>query len=261
MALYQLILAYDGTNFSGFQRQGKERTVQGVFEDALTGLGWSDPVLLFAGRTDSGVHASGQVVSFSLDWHHSSANLQKALNARLPEDVSVLKVSKAEADFHPRYDASSRMYQYTIYQLSERHPLLERFAWRVWPELKESDLNDAAVFFIGRHDFSAFGRAMKPGSSTIREVSTSRWEQTQSGWRYEIEANAFLYHMVRRLVYVQVSHALGRVDLSDIERGLNSQIKLKPGIAPAKGLVLARVSYDGIRRDWVEDGGNLEDLA
>jgi len=261
MALYQLILAYDGTNFSGFQRQGKERTVQRVFEKALTELGWNEPALLFAGRTDSGVHASGQVVSFSLDWHHSSANLLKALNARLPEDVSVLKVSKAEADFHPRYDASSRTYQYTIYQLSERHPLLERFAWRVWPELKGSDLNNAAELFSGRHDFSAFGRAMKPGSSTIREVSTSRWEKTQNGWRYEIEANAFLYHMVRRLVYVQVSHARGRLSLSEIERGLSSQIRLKPGIAPAQGLVLARVSYDESRRNRVEDNGNLEDLA
>ncbi len=261
MALYQLILAYDGTNFSGFQRQGKERTVQGVLENALAELGWNEPALLFAGRTDTGVHASGQVVSFSLDWHHSSVNLLKALNARLPQDVSVQKVSKAKADFHPRYDASSRMYQYAIYQLAERHPLLERFAWRVWPEVKERDLNDAARLFIGRHDFSAFGRAMKPGSSTIREVSTSRWNQTSYGWQYEIEANAFLYHMVRRLVYVQVSYAKGRLTLADIERGLTSQAKLKPGIAPAHGLVLTRVLYDGIRRVKAEDNGNLEDLA
>jgi tRNA pseudouridine38-40 synthase len=261
MALYQLILAYDGTNFSGFQRQGKARTVQEEFEKALTGLGWNEPAILFAGRTDAGVHASGQVVSFSLDWHHSSVNLLNALNAKLPDDVSVLKISTAEADFHPRYDASSRTYQYMIYQLAGKHPLLERFAWRVWPELNGNDLNDAAKLFIGRHDFSAFGRPMKPGSSTIRDVISSHWEPTQDGWRYEIEANAFLYHMVRRLVYVQVSYVKGGLSLSDIEAGLAAQVKLKPGIAPAHGLTLAYVSYTGIRRNKYEDVENLEDLA
>lgn len=261
MALYQLILAYDGTDFSGFQRQGTTRTVQGVFEDVLREFGWDEPAVLFAGRTDAGVHASGQVVSFSLNWQHSSATLQNALNSKLPVDVSVLKVSKAEADFHPRYDALSRSYRYTIYQLPGRQPLLERFAWRIWPEVNGSDLNDAAQLFIGRHDFSAFGRAMKPGSSTVREVMISQWNPVQDGWLYEIKANAFLYHMVRRLVYVQVSYAKGRLQLSDIEMGLTSQVKIKPGIAPARGLVLTHVDYDDRHCDRSEDDGNLEDLA
>jgi len=261
MALYQLILAYDGTDFSGFQRQGRARTVQGVFEDALKELGWNEPVILFAGRTDAGVHASGQVVSFSLNWQHSSATLQNALNSKLPGDVSVLKVSRAEADFHPRYDASSRTYRYTIYQLPGRQPLVERFAWRIWPEVSGNDLNDAARLFIGKHDFSAFGRAMKPGSSTVREVMVSHWSLVQDGWQYEIKANAFLYHMVRRLVYVQVSYAKGGLQLSDLEQGLTSQVKLKPGIAPARGLVLTQVDYDGQRSVRGEDDGNLEDLA
>lgn len=261
MALYQLILAYDGTDFCGFQRQGKTRTVQGVFEHALLELGWNESAILFAGRTDSGVHASGQVISFSLDWHHSSATLQNALNSKLPDDVSVLKVSKAEADFHPRYDASSRTYCYTIYQLPGRQPLIERFAWRIWPEMNGNLLNDAAGLFLGKHDFSAFGRAMKPGSSTVREVKRSWWHKTETGWQYEIEANAFLYHMVRRLVYVQVSFARGRLQFSDLELGLTHQVKMKPGIAPAHGLVLSHVSYDGIRYKEAEDEGNLEDLA
>lgn len=261
MALYQLILAYDGTDFSGFQRQGKTRTVQGVLEKALMELGWNDPAILFAGRTDAGVHASGQVVSFSLDWQHSSANLLNALNARLPGDVSVLNVLKAKADFHPRYDASSRIYRYTIYQMSGRHPILDRFAWRVWPELNALDLNIAARLFIGRHDFSAFGRAMKPGSSTIREVITSRWEKIPVGWQYQVEANAFLYHMVRRLVYVQVAFAKGRLTLDEIRMGVDSKVKLKPGIAPAHGLELSQVTYTGERRERVEDNENLEDLA
>lgn len=261
MALYKLILAYDGTDFSGFQRQGKTRTVQGVIEKALLELGWNEPAILFAGRTDAGVHASGQVVSFSLDWQHSSANLLNALNTRLPGDVSVVQVFQADAEFHPRYDASSRRYQYSIYHQPARQPLMERFSWRIWPELDGNALNEAAAFFIGRYDFSAFGRAMKPGSSTVRDVSISRWTKTEAGWRYDIEANAFLYHMVRRLVYVQVRYAKGHIQLSDIELGLTSQVKLKPGIAPAQGLVLSQVSYNGNRCENSEDNAIFEDLA
>lgn len=261
MALYQLILAYDGTDFSGFQRQGRTRTVQGVFEDTLREFGWTEHAVLFAGRTDAGVHACGQVVSFSLNWQHSSVTLQNALNSKLPGDVSVLKVSRAKADFHPRYDALSRTYRYTIYQLPGRQPILERFAWRIWPEVNGCDLNAAARLFIGKYDFSAFGRAMKPGSTTIREVMTSQWSQMQDGWQYEIKANAFLYHMVRRLVYVQINFAKGRLQLSDIELGLTSQMKIKPGIAPARGLVLAQVDYDSQRCVSSEDDGKLEDLA
>jgi len=196
MALYKLILAYDGTDFSGFQRQGKTRTVQLVVENVLRELGWQQSTLLFAGRTDAGVHASGQVAAISLDWQHSSANLAKALNARLPGDVSVMEVTLAEAEFHPRYDASSRKYHYHLYQLPARQPLLERYAWRIWPELDPKRLERTAGMFIGRHDFCAFGRAMKKGGSTIREVYTSQWVKTPEGWEYEVEANAFLYHMV-----------------------------------------------------------------
>ncbi len=257
MALYQLILAYDGTEFSGFQRQGKTRTVQSEFEGVLQELGWQEESILFAGRTDSGVHASGQVVAFSLEWKHSPAALCNALNARLPGDISVVKGGRAEAEFHPRYDASSRSYRYTIYHQPFMQPLLERFAWRVWPTLDLEKLNDAAKEFIGRHDFSAFGRAMKPGSSTVREVFSSKWEAHETGCRYEVRANAFLYHMVRRLVNVQVSYAKGLLSLEEIRGARDSQVLIKPGLAPAHGLVLSSVEYTGGKRgNVVED--NLE---
>lgn len=256
MALYKLILAYDGTDFSGFQRQGKTRTVQMVVETVLRELGWQQKALLFAGRTDAGVHASGQVVSFSLDWQHSSADLMSALNARLPGDISVLEISQLEADFHPRYDASSRLYHYQLYQLPARHPLLDRYAWRVWPELDANRLELAGRMFIGRHDFSAFGKAMKEGGSTVREVFTSDWVKTPDGWRYAIEANAFLYHMVRRLVSVQVQFAQGVITVDVIENGLRSGQRLKPGLAPARGLSLVNVRYEGDARNHCEDEKN-----
>lgn len=258
MALYQLILAYDGTDFSGFQRQGKARTVQGTFESVLRELGWSEGAILFAGRTDAGVHASGQVVTFTLDWQHSSANLVSALNARLPADVSVLMVEKAKAAFHPRYDASSRTYRYSIYHSAVRNPLFDRYAWRIWPELDVTCLKDITMLFPGRHDFSAFGRAMKPGNSTVREVKASRWFIEGHYLCYEIEANAFLYHMVRRLVYCQVQAARGGLSLAELEEGLEHGEKVKPGLAPSCGLTLVNVAYDGSRRGQVEKDENLE---
>jgi tRNA pseudouridine38-40 synthase len=256
MALYKFILAYDGTDFSGFQRQGKTRTVQGVLEKTLREVGWQEKAILFAGRTDAGVHASGQVATCALDWQHSSADLRQALNARLPDDVSILEVSKAEAEFHPRYDASSRKYQYRIYQADVRHPLRDRYAWRVWPELHKDRLDRVAALLTGRHDFAAFGRAMKKGGSTIREIFTSCWVVEGDTLRYEVEANAFLYHMVRRLVYIQVRYAQQGLNDQDIEVGLNHQILLKPGLAPAHGLTLTQVIYNGARNEMNEDEAN-----
>lgn len=256
MAPYKFILAYDGTDFSGFQRQGKARTVQGVLEETLRELGWSEKSILFSGRTDAGVHASGQVVTCALDWQHSSADLRQALNARLPDDVSILRVSKVEAEFHPRYDASDRKYHYIIYSSDVRHPLRERYAWRVWPELDIDHLNEAAGLFIGRHDFKAFGRAMKKGGSTIREVFTSRWIIDKDTLRYEVEANAFLYHMVRRLVYVQVRFAQGGLSSQEIVQALDAGLLLKPGLAPAQGLTLAEVKFSGNRDEDSEDETN-----
>ncbi len=253
MARYQLILAYDGTDFAGFQRQGKARTVQQVFETALKELGWQEETILFAGRTDAGVHASGQVVSFLLDWQHEDATLVSALNAWLPTDVVVQSASRTEAEFHPRYDASSRTYQYRIYHLPQKQPLLERYAWRIWPELDGALLNQAAQAFLGRHDFSAFGRAMKPGSSTTREVFESTWRVSENGWQYEIRANAFLYHMVRRLVYLQVQFARGTLTIHDLKKGFSEKAIIKPGLAPPCGLVLTKVNYAETKQGCVEN--------
>ncbi len=256
MARYQLILAYDGTDFFGFQRQGNSRTVQSVVEKALQGLGWQEDSLLFAGRTDAGVHASGQVISFDLNWQHSDADLLNALNAKLPADAAVRNIAQVEADFHPRYDASCRSYVYRIYQAAQRDPLQERYAWRVWPQLDAALLNAAAERFLGRHDFAAFGRPMKPGSSTTREVFESAWNATPRGWEYRVSANAFLYHMVRRLVFVQVEVARGGLPLEALEAGFARPKALHPGLAPAHGLTLEHVEYGQGRQESLEEDEN-----
>ena len=256
MARYQLILAYEGTDFAGFQRQRNARTVQAVIESALRELDWQEESILFAGRTDAGVHASGQVISFSLDWQHHEDELLNALNARLPQDTVGQSIAQVEAEFHPRYDASSRTYLYTIYHATQVQPLRERYAWRIWPALDDRLLNEAAETFVGRHDFSAFGRAMKPGASTIREVFTSHWTQSQNGWQYEVSANAFLYHMVRRLVYLQVQYAKGCMNMSDLKRGFDEKEIIKPGLAPSHGLILSRVDYKGKKQGYVDQTEN-----
>ena len=243
MARYQFILAYDGTDFFGFQRQGKTRTVQSVIENALCELGWQEESILFAGRTDTGVHASGQVISFQLDWQHDDADLVSALNAKLPNDAAVRNISKVRAEFHPRYDAVSRSYVYRIYQAAERNPLMDRYAWKVWPLLDGQLLENSSNTFIGKRDFSAFGRPMKPGSTTIREVFESKWVKTAEGWEYMISANAFLYHMVRRIVFVQVEVARGNLLLADLVEGFTHRPQLNPGLAPAHGLSLVHVGY------------------
>ena len=129
MARYQLTLAYDGTDFFGSQRQAKRRTIQGEFEKALCKLGWTGRSVLMAGRTDTGVHATGQVTAFDLDWSHSDEELVRALNAALPADMAVHQARMVHAKVHPRFDALSRRYRYRLFCQPLRDPLWERFAW------------------------------------------------------------------------------------------------------------------------------------
>ncbi len=248
MARYQIILAYDGTNFEGYQRQKGRRTVQGVFEAALSRLGWEGGKVLSAGRTDSGVHAAGQVIAFDLDWKHGIEALGEALNALLPADAAVQRVGEVRADFHPRYDARARTYRYQVYCHPLRNPIAERFAFRSASDLDVSRLQAAADCFIGTHDFSAFGAPMKTGGSTIRSILKAEWQQDGNMRTFWIEANAFLYHMVRRLVYLQIQAALEKVTLDELRGGVEHASPLKPGIAPSNGLMLWSVRYhDGMQ--------------
>jgi tRNA pseudouridine38-40 synthase len=174
MAPYQITIAYDGTEFCGFQRQVTDRTVQGELEKALRRLGWDESSILSAGRTDSGVHASGQVVSFNLEWGHSQQKLLDALNDLLPDDISVKDLSLAPEGFHPRYDARARRYRYQLYFNPIKDPLKERFFWRVWPEPDKNMLRSASKLFIGKYDFRAFGRPPNEKSTSVRTISVFR---------------------------------------------------------------------------------------
>jgi tRNA pseudouridine38-40 synthase len=250
MVHYQIILAYDGSLFKGFQRQAKARSVQGELESALRRLNWQGRAILAAGRTDTGAHASGQVVAFDLDWPHPISELQQALNGLLPADMAVQSVRMVNPRFHPRYHATWRCYRYQIYCQPVRQPLLERYAWQIWPAAELSRLQEAASLLIGTHDFAAFGTPPRPASSTVRTVFQAAWWEQTPYLVFEITAQAFLYHMVRRLVHTQVQVGQARLEPESIRQALNLPQELpgkgsllRHGLAPACGLTLVAVGY------------------
>jgi len=249
MARYQLILAYDGTNYLGFQRQADGVTIQGEVETALRKLNWKGSSIVAAGRTDRGVHARGQVVAFDLDWGHSPADLGAALNANLPADIAVQAVTEAAPDFHPRYDARSRRYQYHLYCQAVRDPLRERFCWRVWPPVDVQLLERATSDLIGRHNFAAFGTPTRADGGTLRTVMEAGWRFAPQGADhdeliFDIRANSYLYHMVRRLVYFLVAIGQGKAAVTAMQERLqNATQGMVQGLAPAHGLVLVDVQY------------------
>jgi tRNA pseudouridine38-40 synthase len=241
--LYKGILSYNGTEFAGFQRQAEARTVQAEFEAALRQLGWSGRSIYAAGRTDAGVHARGQVVSFRLAWDHSEGDLVRALNYYLPQDMAVNSVETAEEDFHPRFKATKRRYRYHVICQPVRDPIREKFAWRVWPEPERERMNLAAQSLIGSHDFAAFGSPTSESGVTVREVFSAIWRETGGEYQFDITANAFLYHMVRRTTLALVMIGQGEAPVELITESLKSGKLPMNGLAPAQGLVLEEVSY------------------
>jgi tRNA pseudouridine38-40 synthase len=244
MARYQITLAYDGTHFYGFQRQEKNvRTVQLEVEAALRRLGWQNQTILAAGRTDTGVHASGQVIAFDFDWRHTPEALGRAMNSNLPQDVAVRAIRETGDDFHPRYAAKARTYRYNIFCEAERDPLRERYSWRVWPAADWNLLQSAARLLTGTHDFAAFGSPPREEGSTIRTVYRAGWQMPAGGLQLEITANAFLYHMVRRLVFWSVLVGQQKLSLQAFEQAVMAAQPQTPGLAPPQGLNLYHVCY------------------
>lgn len=241
-------VAYDGTDFVGFQRQAAQRgrTVQGELEAALEKVCQSRVAVVGAGRTDAGVHATGQVIAFEVDWKHSLDALGRALNVTLPEDVAVRDLEPCEVGFHPRFSAKSRTYVYTAYVSEVRQPLLRRFAWQLEQRPDVTVMNEAAQRLIGSHDFAAFGSSPSGRSeeTTVREVLRADWQAMNDRLYFTIEANAFLFRMVRRIVMALVRVGRGEYSPDEIENMLESgDAQRIKGLAPACGLCLVDVKY------------------
>jgi tRNA pseudouridine38-40 synthase len=193
-------VAYDGTDFLGFQLQAKGRTVQGVIETALCRLTGSETRVVGSGRTDAGVHAMGQVVAFHTSWRHDLADLHRALNAVLPADIAVDALGAAIEGWHPRFSAKWRHYRYTILNRSSRSPLMRRYAHLVTRPLRMDLLQGAADSLLGEHDFASFGRPMQAGETTVRVIHRAEWSAVDHLLTFDVVGNAFLRGMVRALV-------------------------------------------------------------
>lgn len=244
MARFRALVEYDGTAYFGFQRQiAGQPTIQSQLEQALSQIVREEIVVTGSGRTDSGVHATGQVISFDSEWRHSPADLQRALNANLPADIAILQLDSAEPIFHPRFDARRRAYEYHIYNAPVRSPLRRQRSWHIAKLLDWERMNQAAACLPGIHDFATFGQPPQ-GEVTVREVFEARWERQNEFLVFFIEANAFLYRMVRSIVGSLKAVGEGNWTVEEFEAALAACDRSRSGkVAPAQGLTLVSVTY------------------
>lgn len=245
MTRYRSILAYDGTAYHGFQRQDNAPTIQGEVERALGVISGGEPVrVLAAGRTDTGVHATGQVIAFDLEWRHDPLSLREAVNAHLPQDIALQAVTAAEPGFHPRYDAIGREYIYRLYTAPARDPLRHQRAWYLRTHLNDEAVCQAAETLLGTHDFSSFG-SPPVGDNPTRTVRTARWEAHGDERHFIIQANAFLFRMVRRIVATLVWVGSGQMTVEAFKAIMAEKtLALSAPPAPPYGLTLAAVLFD-----------------
>lgn len=243
MPRYALKIAYDGTDFLGWQRQAVGRTVQGEVEGVLSKLNRGKAVsLVAAGRTDSGVHGRGQVAHCNLDESHSPNDLLYKLGRMLPEDVAVLDLAGVDEEFHARFDATSRAYMYRISR--ERDPFTARWVWQMSHDLDISGMNRAAAQLLGRHDFTALSKVNPDTPNMVCELDTLRVKPVGDELQIQVRADRFLYGMVRQITGLLVDIGRGLRPVDDAERILAARERsLASTLAPARGLRFENAFY------------------
>lgn len=245
MRTIKLTVAYDGAAYHGFQKQKANITVQSVLEEMLARLCGERVVTAGSGRTDAGVHALAQTVSFTTNGRIPCANIVRAAERLLPRDIVLLDAQEADEGFHARFSARWKIYQYRILCAPRRDPFRARYAWQISASLDAAAMNAAAVALIGTHDFSAFRSAGSVESSPVKTIYEARWQRQGNELVFRIAGDGFLYHMVRNLVWSMVQMGLGKRGLEDFVAELQSARGVfwnEP--APPEGLYLERVAYE-----------------
>ena len=258
MTLWKATLSYDGTPYSGWQVQPGRKTVQGILAGAIERISGEQVLPQGSGRTDTGVHALGQVASFELRAPIPAANLHHALNRALPPSVRVLELAAAPAGFHARHSAVRKTYEYRIVPRQSEveticSPMLAPYVWVCPYRLELDRMRDAAAQVLGTHDFTSFA-AVDPDQASRKEVSrcvgavrtiqTSCWIADESMLRYRVTGTGFLHHMVRNLVGTFVEVGAGRLPPSSIAEIVHARNRCAAGpTAPARGLFLVEVEY------------------
>src|SRR3954471_9575162 len=244
----KLTLAYDGTDFKGWQVQPDASTIQAMLASAIGRITGEKVLPQGSGRTDAGVHALAQVATFHTDSVIPAANFVIALNDLLPASIRVLSVEEEPADFHPRKSAEAKTYRYRIFRETICPPFLARYVWHYPYPLDENAVREAAPLVEGEHDFTSFA-AVDPergreGISNVRRIFSSRWQRESCELIYEVRGNGFLHHMVRNLVGTFVLVGKGTLNPADVTRILEAKDRSAAGAtAPASGLYLVNVEY------------------
>ena len=260
MRTLKLTIAYDGTDYAGWQRQVGVSTVQDLLETALSEIEGRAVTVYGAGRTDAGVHALGQVVSTRLSHTIKTLALQRALNAKLPQDIRILSIEEVIDSFHARYGACAKLYRYRLSTGLVANPLDQRYTWYIPQSLDSIVMQEAALTLCGKHDFSAFRTSANEtmSESTVRTIltlnvsseSTQPWLMSQLVSScdvivIDVIGDGFLRHMVRTIVGTLVEVGIGRRSVEDVAKILASRRRECAGpTAPAKGLFLMRVNYE-----------------
>jgi tRNA pseudouridine38-40 synthase len=249
-----LLLEYEGTRYAGSQFQKGQPTIQGTLEEAIRTVTGEESRAAFAGRTDAGVHARGQVAAFNTPSSLVNDALVAALNATLPGDIAVLSATEVEAAFDPRRDAQRRWYRYSILNTHSRSALKHRTTWHVPQPLNTEAMVCAAGMLPGRRDFAPFCGAIEAGRSTVRSIFCASWIRRRAVLRFDVEGDAFLPQQVRRMTGALVRVGLGKMQQDEFAATLESGLHgASNHVAPAHGLCLMRVSYPdlnfGVRSD------------
>lgn len=254
LAGWKLVLAYDGTDFHGWQLQPDRPTIQGTLADAIERITGERVLPQGSGRTDAGVHALGQVASFALRAPIPAANFHRALNRALPASVRVLEAASVRPDFHARHRALGKRYEYRIFRGEICPPSLSRYVYALnWP-LEVEAMREAAAVVVGKHDFASFAasdpdltqRSVEGEAiSTVKTIFSSQWDCVDSDLLvYRVHGSGFLHHMVRNLVGTFLDVGRRHIAAKDVPRILQAQSRAAAGAtAPARGLFLVSVDY------------------